>query len=372
MPKHHASFFRGLRVLWISLTIIICDASSNHNNSRNSSPIFPISQLESSLAASAGQASVIAVRCDDCIVVLSMSPQQNLLHNNKVSLSQTGTGTGTGTGETNTNKVGDAAAIEVVCDDSTSMHIGTHTDESSLIPIISSGPIQTQIPSTPHSSITGTSTGAGRRTTRSRIMHILQKSSGLGLFMTGFSADTQHLSRYAAAQVSEHEHLNEGSNFYAQGLMCDVLAPRFRDATLSGGSRPFGVQALVVSSHPREGRPMQLMTLDPSGNYRYWHGIGACIGKDIDLCKKHLNRIVEDESFNSPQTWSDGLDLCMRSLLETVKESQNMKETPREEILQELDAMVIFDTHTSRRPFTSAVIRQGIIHQSFLKSFSAT
>jgi len=334
-------------LVWLSLA---SNCRANSNNRKSS--IYPIRNLESSLAASASQASVVAVRCDDCVVIVSMSPRQQQQSYRPIASDDDGM-------EEEDDKDGEQEQQ----DEDIRMDM--------LIPVLSRGPVQTY-----QYTASNPKTTSKVSASASRIMHILQKSSGLGLFMTGFSADTQYLVRYAASQISEHEHLQAGAHFYAQSLVRDVLAPRLRDATMGGGSRPFGVQALAVSSHSQPGRSMQIVTTDPSGNYRYWHGVGTGIGKDSNLIKKHLQQIVEGEAFDNPRDWSEALDVCMRSLLETVEESQNMKETPTEEILEELDALVIFDKHKNehehehRRPYSCAVISRDATQMSFRKCFS--
>jgi 20S proteasome alpha/beta subunit len=312
----------------------VCEASSNGGKSS----IYPISNLESSLAASASQASLVAIRGDDCVVIVSMSPRQK---SNKAVIA-----------ERRTN--GDHGDDD---DDNETQYL----EENFLTPVLSHGAIQTNM-STSNQVIT------------SRIMHVLQKSSGLCLFMTGFSADTQYLVRYAASHVSEHEHLNGGTPFHAQSLVRDALAPRLRDATMASGTRPFGIQAMAVSCHPQAGSPMQVITTDPSGNYRYWHGVGTGIGKDSQLIKKHLHEIINDEYTGKiPNDWSEALDACIMTLLETVEESQNMKETPTEEILEELDGLVIFDAHKNRQGQSSpcAVISRSSLRNSFHKCLSS-
>ena len=94
---------------------------------------------------------------------------------------------------------------------------------------------------------------------------------------------------------------------------------------------------------------MIMTTLDPSGNLRYWHGMGACIGKDSNLIKKHLHQLLQQKAatksttttdLEHQETWRDALDVCIKALLETAEESQNLRVTPSEEIISELDAVV--------------------------------
>ena len=347
-------------------------------SSRSSPPsIYPVNNLESSLAASAGQASVVAVRCHDCVVVVSMSPPSidqncNLTLSNVISATE----------EENENE-------HIQEEDTTRTNDRTTTDnedESGLIPIRHRGPI----------SIASVSTRGTHK--RSRIMHLLQERSGLSLFMTGFASDTQYLARCAAGHVSQEEQVYAGKHMNARDLMRDALAPRLQSATLSGGSRPFGVQVLAISPgtsaatntsvntsgsrRGEKGSPMIMTTLDPSGNLRYWHGMGACIGKDSNLIKKHLHQLLQQKAatksttttdLEHQETWRDALDVCIKALLETAEESQNLRVTPSEEIISELDAVVIFDRcgRGKGRGYSCARIDQKVLVDSFDKCYSS-
>jgi len=313
--------------------------------------MYPVNNLQSSLAASSSQASVVALRCHNCIVVVSMSPPSkdqmcNLTLSNAIS------------------------ANDEVKDENQGPK-DTKEDGSGLIPITHRGPVSTI------TTLDSSSNGSRGIHKRSRIVHLLQERSGLSLFMTGFASDTQYLARYAAGHVSQEEHIYAGTHINARDIMRDALAPRLQRATLSGGSRPFGVQALAISpanqnenDKSRSVSSMIMTTLDPSGNLRYWHGMGACIGKDSNLIKKHLHQILEKTGVtleSQPETWRDGLDICIKSLLETAKESQNLKVTPSNEIISELDAVVIFDRHDHQksRKYACARIDQKILIESF-------
>ena len=278
--------------------------------------------------------------------------------------------------------------VEGTTRNNNSTTIDTKDDESGLIPIRHRGPI----------SIASVNTRGTHK--RSRIMHLLQERSGLSLFMTGFASDTQYLARCAAGHVSQEEQVYAGKHMNARDLMRDALAPRLQSATLSGGSRPFGVQVLAISpgtsagtsgnasgsGKEEKGPPMIMTTLDPSGNLRYWHGMGACIGKDSNLIKKHLHQLLQQKEtiktntttttttpLEHQDTWRDALDVCIKALLETAEESQNMRVTPSDEIISELDAVVIFDRcgRGKGKGYSCARIDQKVLVDSFNKCYSS-
>ena len=66
--------------------------------------------------------------------------------------------------------------------------------------------------------------------------------------MTGFESDVNHLVRLVANVVAEHEHLYGGETPSIHSIVRNTMASYMRDATTFGGSRPFGVQGLVVEN----------------------------------------------------------------------------------------------------------------------------
>uniref|UniRef100_A0A7S3QEI4 Proteasome alpha-type subunits domain-containing protein n=1 Tax=Chaetoceros debilis TaxID=122233 RepID=A0A7S3QEI4_9STRA len=401
---------RATRVAFMSslapvLFLLLLTTSSTCASSRNSksSSLYPMSKLESSLTASSGQATVIAVRSplDNSVVILSMTPRDQscnltISHDNvddnisrgmEMEMEMEGE-----EHHTSNDDVDDESSV-------------SNTD---LIPILDRGAIR--IPFVVAEKREDKITTRASSTITSRIMHLLQEQSGLSLFMTGFASDVQYLVRYAAGHVAEHEHLYAGDAPTAPTLVRDALAPCLRDATMSGGSRPFGVQGLVVGpARPRRNLnvvdesgalvgvggpcdpPLQIITMDPSGNYRYWQKGGVVIGKDAALGKKHLfhalatmkkkeeasssSSLTSSSSPYEPECWSDSLDVAIRALLETVEESQNMRETPSEEILTELDAVVIFGPSSKSRQMqrrhNCVAVSRSAISVSFSKCLEA-
>mmetsp|Transcript_15932 Transcript_15932/g.30053 ORF Transcript_15932/g.30053 Transcript_15932/m.30053 type:complete len:348 (-) Transcript_15932:1012-2055(-) len=338
-----ASFFRMFIISAILMILVIeTRAISTTSSEVKDFSLYPVKNLEASLSASSSQASVVAVKCTNCIVVVSMSAQDQSCN------------------LTLADQRGDIdPPLETT---HSSQRQYEDEDETGLIPVLSRGPICTKIRESAREKVS-------KNMRTSRIMHLLQETSGLTLFTTGFASDAQHLVRFAAAHVSEYEHIYGGTMMDAKGIMQDALVPRMAGATMTGGSRPFGVQMMAISTSPS----LQMITLDPSGNMRYWYGVGAFIGKDSHRIKKHLLEVLEDEKITTqslPKSWKTALDVCIRSLLKTAEESQNMRKTPMNEILAELDALVIFDNDLRYEAgYPCAIVDENTMFQAFEKCY---
>jgi 20S proteasome alpha/beta subunit len=332
-----------LSVLLIMMKLVVQTQAIGSNEVKDFS-LYPVKNLEASLSASSSQASVVAVRCTNCVVVVSMSAQDQSCNLTLAELSSN-------------KRVANPETSSPQHDDNDK---NNDDDESGLIPVLFRGSICTKIRES-----------RGIQVSKSnRIMHLLQETSGLTLFTTGFASDVQHLVRFAAAHVSEYEHIYGGNSMDAKGVMQDALAPKMASATMTGGSRPFGVQIMAISTTSPS---FQIVTLDPSGNARYWYGVGAFIGKDSHRIKKYLLEILGDEKISAqslPKSWRTALDICIRSLLKTAEESQNMIKTPKNEILAELDALVIFDHNLrNEKGYPCAIVDEKTIFRSFEKCY---
>ena len=66
--------------------------------------------------------------------------------------------------------------------------------------------------------------------------------------MTGFRSDVKPLLRLVTNAVAKHEHLYGGKTPSIHSIVCNMMSSYIRDATTFGGSRPFGVQGLVVGN----------------------------------------------------------------------------------------------------------------------------
>ena len=67
--------------------------------------------------------------------------------------------------------------------------------------------------------------------------------------MTGFRSDVKYLVRLVTNAVAKHEHLYGGETPSIHSIVRNTIPSyNIRDATIFGGSRPFGVQGLVVGN----------------------------------------------------------------------------------------------------------------------------
>ena len=66
--------------------------------------------------------------------------------------------------------------------------------------------------------------------------------------MTGFGSDVKHLVRLVTNAVAEHKHLYGGKTPSIRSIVSNTMSSYMRDATIFGGSWPFGVQGLVVGN----------------------------------------------------------------------------------------------------------------------------
>jgi len=208
------------------LFLLLLTTSSTCASSRNSksSSLYPMSKLESSLTASSGQATVIAVRSplDNSVVILSMTPRDQSCN---LTISHDNVDDNISRGMEMEMEGEEHHTSNDDVDDESSV---SNTD---LIPILDRGAIR--IPFVVAEKREDKITTRASSTITSRIMHLLQEQSGLSLFMTGFASDVQYLVRYAAGHVAEHEHLYAGDAPTAPTLVRDALAPCLRDATMS-------------------------------------------------------------------------------------------------------------------------------------------
>lgn len=167
-------------------------------------------------------------------------------------------------------------------------------------------------------------------------------SSPLILALTGFGPDVHHLSLSAAKVYSNHVHLY-GGTVMRTDKMATVMADRLAGAAMSMGSRPYGVQALVVGDRLVSSNgggsggngsvargEMQLYTIDPAGGCRHWSGGGTVVGRDADMVRACLSRCLRPTKRGSvgvstntggrgtPSDWTEALD---RALMATIEAS---------------------------------------------------
>ena len=204
-------------------------------------------------------------------------------------------------------------------------------------------------------------------------------NDGLFLAMTGFASDIQHLSRYVADFVSDHEHVYGGERPDACSIARDALSDKMRQVALVGGARPFGVQALLVeSAKVARGKrdtldSVRFYTVDPSGNWMHWGGGATCIGKDAEKLRMQIHRLLHDNTSKRPNNWGEALDLAMDAMVNTFHgHLEKVGELTEKEIMQEFNGVVIFGyCGKNRQNPVCAVIDGSLLYKSYIRSLKA-
>jgi 20S proteasome alpha/beta subunit len=275
----------------------------------SSSSLYPISNLEASLAASTAQGTTIAIRSKEGIVLISMSPKEQ---------------------------------SSISCHDKDSIDKKSQDDSECFIPITRRGD------------------------TICKSLKILQEKYGLAISVTGFAPDCNYVTRYAAGAISEHEFIYGGVLLGCQSLVRDTLAPLLREKTMGNGNRPLGIQVMVMGEEKVGNGEQTIATLDPSGNTRYWTQ-HAVIGKHSEIVKKYLTRVSSDSVMSHPQqisNWQDALKLGLSAMLEGIQESsKNIQDISTEEIIKDLDCF-IFWKHASSSFGKCATIKRAWVSKT--------
>jgi len=272
------SFLRHTFILFILQRIV------------SSSSLYPISNLEASLAASNAQGTTVAIRCNEGIVLITMSPKD------------------------------ESCVLQSSHEQQQSMVEISENDVEGFVPIISRGE------------------------TISKSVKVLQEKNGLVMSLTGFAPDCNYVTRYAAGAVSEHEFIYGGEFLGCQSLVRDTLAPLLREKTMGNGNRPLGIQAMVIGGEKVGNREQTLVTLDPSGNIRYW-AQHAVIGKHSDIVKRYLTSVSSNATTDKQRqisTWKDALQLGLSAILQGIEESKNINEMSTEAILKDIDCFILW------------------------------
>lgn len=276
--------------LWLIHILILCMFSEV----ANSSPPYSVANLDASLAASCAQGTIVAIRSNDGIVLFTMTPKDT---------------------EWNA-KAFESNDISLKVD-------SMETEEDEEIPLV---------PMT------------SRGFTCSPSLKVLQERQGLVISVTGFASDCNYFSRYAAGAVSEHEFIYGGVPLECQAIVRETLSPLLREATMGSGNRPLGIQAMVIGGGKVVDHGEQtIATLDPSGNIRYWNR-HAVIGKQAAVIKKYLEKCTKTDNCNTSQIlqWQDALKLGLSTIVESMRESDNLDESSLERFVTGLDCFVIF------------------------------
>lgn len=193
----------------------------------------PMANLEASLVASAAHSTTVAVRHGSCVVVLDRQPKSK------------------------------SSPLEIT------------TDEVSSAPFVDMFGLRLSLDESAEVS-----------TTASRSLLL---GNECFCSMTGFTPDVAHLQRVLEKDVEVHEFVYSQCMPFRKTALS--LSSYLQRAAESSGSRPFGVQALLVGY---EAGSVHLMTCDPTGSLRHYGGIATAIGRHSSLVRKALVDRVAD------------------------------------------------------------------------------
>jgi len=388
-----------IKISFILLTcfpLLVTSATNSNNKAQLHSPI---QQLEGSLAASAAYGTVVAVQSfrdnknegENSVVLLSRTPTSpNRLASNLTRIAVVNqlwkNPIGSEENKRNSTSHNNTAADE-------RGEVLLSSQDKYLIPVMSRGSVKINANSLPEHFPRNLRGSYWQDEKESHTLHVLQESSGLCVAMTGFASDVNHLVRYGAKQVLEHEKLYLDANQDVHKFVRQKLAPKMRKAAFVGNGRPFGVEALVIGSNRAEKtkpcfnnlfNSIMLYTIDPSGNWKHWGGGGTCIGKSAVIVRKHLHQIlypmsegiVSNEKQNCyPKNWTQALDIAMQACYDGIEKSENEDDMNQHIIEEEraasqYDAIVLFGSETNSDKCRCSKIDQEAILASYRKCVS--
>lgn len=131
--------------------------------------------------------------------------------------------------------------------------------------------------------------------------------------MTGLASDVEHLFRVLQKQVDAHWNIH-AEHATTHSMTMD-MADTFQQEIFSG-SRPFGVQCLLVGSDDLDPeRTFCVYTIDPSGNWQSWGGATA-IGKYAPSVREEL---AKKRSTSTPSSLKEALETIVDCWMETCK-----------------------------------------------------
>ena len=224
-------------VYYLSLLLTTEAGETNFNS--------PIKHLEASIAASTAYSTIVAIQCDECLILVSRSPSKET-----------------------------CSLMSLVAAD-------VDTSNFQGLTICSGTP-----------------------------KRWLQLTQDTVCTMTGFTPDIQHLTGVIKRQVESHQSLY--SEPHSIHLTMRELATVMRRTAQREGSRPFGVQALMVG---RDAGGWQTYTVDPSGLWRHFASGATAIGRHADKVKEELKEALKERKSRSAK---DGLDIAVESIMKGV------------------------------------------------------
>ena len=368
----------------INILPVAANTSNVASKSADQLTLSPISNLQESLTASAAHGTVAVVQTFpdetqgdeenskskeyvDCAVILSRTPPQ------EASKAEEGNGA-----------TPEKDPFSSPCKDRTEKEIHS----SPLLPIHTQKRLTV---STPQSNTNTNTPQSPLQQQQHPPPHLqLFHDQSLLLAMTGFYPDLWHLFQTVAKYTTTERTLID-SGPKAIDIVRNVLTEPLRDGALIGGSRPFGVQALLVESNAsskrsrngKGGTNMACYTVDPAGNWVHWGGGATCIGHEASMVRRELweslkpvEGEVGGERKGRPATWNQALEVAMHAMIKVFHvEGKNILGDDlldERQLQREFSAMVLFgkcNDLNSSYP-ACAMIDGSYLHKIYLRSVS--
>mmetsp|Transcript_29998 Transcript_29998/g.64250 ORF Transcript_29998/g.64250 Transcript_29998/m.64250 type:complete len:320 (-) Transcript_29998:299-1258(-) len=134
--------------------------------------------------------------------------------------------------------------------------------------------------------------------------------------MTGLAMDVEHICRVLQKKVNDHHFVYQTS--LTTHAMTQQVASMLQNECLMKGSRPFGVQCLIVGCDdidPSNGA-LCIYTIDPTGSWQSW-GRATAIGKFGTDVRRNLAKKLRSSSSTSITTVEEATECLIGSWKET-------------------------------------------------------
>jgi 20S proteasome alpha/beta subunit len=150
--------------------------------------------------------------------------------------------------------------------------------------------------------------------------------------MTGLSSDVDHVTRVVQNHVQQHRAVYD----VATPPLTKWLADTVRGAAKWEGGRPYGLQALLVTSNTNH--DPSVFTVDPSGAWRHWGSGCTCIGRNAEDIRQELYDQLKETEEPANLNPLLALKVALKSLLKaTHAASVNQENDDYDAILMWVD-----------------------------------
>lgn len=229
-------------------------------------------------------------------------------------------------------------------------------------------------------------------------LRVLHAPSGLVVAATGFAPDADHILNVAAGRVFSRISVYDAPSSSSFGgsksvdphrLVRDDLSSMMIDAAMSDGGRPLGLQLLVVGqsalsqNRQRGNGSLEMYTIDPSGGWTSYVGVGAAVGRGAEKVRSSLlatttiHHCETAEEARKLNGWRGALDAAMEAAIEALEGTAggytNNADFLQVEPRAKYGAIVIFcrssASRSQRSSSSCASVNDAIIEECYRKCF---